>query len=174
MSGAQLCAVGLDQLDPEPVWCRPLIVPVSGAPFRWECQAWLFTRIPVLGGCGIHPQLELPVCSVDPERVGFTLLFPVLLPSLGICFLMASSWPPAPQCHPWLVFLEFSWSSTLFPWWCCCPCSAGTVEAPRMSPWSTSNVAEEGFYSFVPRKWVSRDKGRFTAKEKGWEKKIPK
>lgn len=32
-------------------------------------------------------------------------------------------------------------------------------------------MAEEGFYSFVPRKLVRRDKGGFIAKEKGWKKK---
>lgn len=163
----------MDQLDPEPVWCRPLIVPVSGAPFQWECQAWLFTCIP--GPCAArmwhtHPQLELPVCPVAPETAGFTLLFPVLLPSLGISVLMA----PCPSVSPLVGFpgvsLQFSWSSTLLPCCCSCPCSAGTVEAPRMSPQSTSSVAEEGFYSFVLRKLVSRDKGGFIAKEKRWKK----
>lgn len=164
----------MDQLDPEPVWCRPLIVPVSGAPFQWECQAWLFTCIP--GPCAArmwhtHPQLELPVCPVAPETAGLTLLFPVLLPSLGISVLMA----PCPSVSPLVGFpgvsLQFSWSSTLLPCCCSCPCSAGTVEAPRMSPQSTSSVAEEGFYSFVLRKLVSRDKGGFIAKEKRWKKK---
>lgn len=151
----------MDQLDPEPVWCHPLIVPSVWSPFQWECQSC------IPDPCA-NRMWDTPPAGASslPSGSSEGWVYSAFPSSLGISFLMA----PCPSVSALVGFpgisLQFSRSSTSFPWSCYCPCSA-----PRMSPPQfPSSVAEEGFYSFVPRKWVSRDEGGWVAKEKRWKK----